>query len=118
MSATSILPAPSIQLARSLQALTVEEVSSMSAYDLFQKQLESGSAEAATDAMKRLSVVAVSLGVPATKTNLLPYLMNFVQSQPTPSDELLLLMGQELVKVVTFCGPNTPAEHFIPILIH
>lgn len=116
MSAMSILPAPSIQLARSLQALTVEEVSSMSAYDLFQKQLESGSAEAATDAMKRLSVVAVTLGVPATKANLLPYLMAFVQGQPTPQDELLLLLGQELVKVLTFCGPNTPGEHFIPIL--
>lgn len=112
----SILPAPSIQLARSLQALTVDEVSAMSAYELFQKQVESGSAEAATDAMKRLSVVAVTLGVPATKANLLPYLMNMVQAQPTPSDELLLLLGQELVKVVTFCGTNTPAEHFIPIL--
>ena len=116
MSAMSILPAPSIQLARSLQALTVEEVANMSAWELFQKQLESGSQEAATDAMKRLSVVAVTLGVPATKANLLPYLTTLVQGQPTPADELLLLLGQELIKVVTFCGPNTPAEHFIPIL--
>lgn len=112
----SILPAPSIQLARSLQALTVEEVSAMSAYELFQKQIESGSAEAATDAMKRLSVVAVTLGVQETKDKLVPYLTNLVQSQPAPSDELLLLLGQELVKVVTFCGTQTPAEHFIPIL--
>jgi serine/threonine-protein phosphatase 2A regulatory subunit A len=112
----SILPAPSIQLARSLQALTVEEVASMSAYELFQKQLESGSAEAATDAMKRLCVVAVTLGVPATKEQLIPYLTNLVQGQPTPSDELLLILGQELVKVVAFCGKGTPAECFIPII--
>jgi serine/threonine-protein phosphatase 2A regulatory subunit A len=116
MSATSILPAPSIQLARSLHALTVEEVSSMSAYSLFQKQLESGSAEAANDAMKRLSVVAVTLGIPETRDSLLPYLTVLVQGQPTPPDELLLLMGQELVKVVSFCGQSTPAEHFVPIL--
>ena len=45
----SILPTPSIQLARSL-AIPVDDLSSMTPFELFQQQLESGSAEAAVSA--------------------------------------------------------------------
>ena len=70
----SVLPTPSIQLARSLAA-PAEDLSSMDAFELFQHQLESGSAEAAVDAMKRLPVVAVAMGEAAAHaaTGALPH---------------------------------------------
>ena len=81
--AISILPAPSIQLARALEATTLEDLSTMSAYQLFQKQIESGSTEASLDAMKRLSVVSITMGPEAIQTQLLPYLTALVTQTST-----------------------------------
>ncbi|KAL7568908.1 hypothetical protein ACA910_015554 [Epithemia clementina (nom. ined.)] len=104
----------------------------MSAYELFQKQIESGSTEASLDAMKRLSVVAITMGPEAIQTQLLPYLTALVTQSstpgaatatalaaaasspggtgggantahlPPPSDEWLLLLAQELKLVSRF----------------
>lgn len=122
----SVLPAPSIQLARSFAATSVEDLSSMTPYQLFQKQMESGSTEAALDAMKRLSVVAITMDQIQIKNDLIPYLDAMVaQTVPTgavaatpppsnngsgggggnvhpPTDELLLILGQELKLVAKY----------------
>jgi serine/threonine-protein phosphatase 2A regulatory subunit A len=101
----SLMPSPSIQLARSLGPLvTVDALQSMSAYDLFVKQLESGSTEASMDAMKRLSVVAKTMGAEQARTVLVPYLTALAQQQPPPVDELLLVLGQELPAVCRLVG--------------
>jgi len=74
----SILPAPSIQLARSLASTSAEDLTNMSLYQLFEKQMESGSNEAALDAMTRLSVVAITLGAPSIQSEIIPYLTALV----------------------------------------
>mmetsp|Transcript_5184 Transcript_5184/g.10667 ORF Transcript_5184/g.10667 Transcript_5184/m.10667 type:complete len:662 (+) Transcript_5184:47-2032(+) len=132
----SVLPAPSIQLARSLATTSVEDLSSMTPYQLFQKQMESGSTEAALDAMKRLSVVAITMGQDEVKSEMIPYLTTMVTQSPSasggptassgvasippPTDELLLLLGQELKLVAQFylgAGDKKYAvEDFLPIL--
>lgn len=110
---SSILPTPSIQLARSL-SVNPEDLESMSPFDLFCRQLESGSAEAAVDAMKRLSVVAIAMGEAAVVQQLLPYLTQLVMQQPPPVDELLLLLGQQLIPVSQFL--DHVVLDFLPML--
>lgn len=105
--ALSILPSPSIQLARSLK--DVEHVEQLSALELFQQQLATNSVEAQIDAMHRLAVVAVEANDEAT---LLHCLLALVQS-PQP-DELLLLLGQQLVLVLDWFQTYTP--HWLPLL--
>jgi serine/threonine-protein phosphatase 2A regulatory subunit A len=122
----SLMPSPSIQLARSLGPLvTVDALQNMTAYDLFVKQLESGSTEASMDAMKRLSVVAKTMGAEQARTVLVPYLTALAQQQPPPVDELLLVLGQELPAVCRLVGSaaagNSAAggnteEIFLPML--
>jgi serine/threonine-protein phosphatase 2A regulatory subunit A len=112
---SSVLPSPSLQLARSLTA-NCEELERMSALDLWQSQLESGSTEAAVDAMKRLSVVAVVVGPEACITDLLPYCTQLVLQQPPQPDELLLLLGQELIKVAALLQPPSQVVLLLPIL--
>lgn len=80
----SILPAPSIQLARALEATSVDDLQAMSAFELFQKQIESGSTEASLDAMKRLAVVAITMGQEGIQTQLIPYLTALVTQTATP----------------------------------
>jgi serine/threonine-protein phosphatase 2A regulatory subunit A len=109
----SLMPSPSIQLARSLPTVSVDALANMSAYDLFQKQLESGSTEAAMDAMKRLGVVAKTMGAEQCRTVLVPYLTALAQAQPPPVDELLLVLGQELP---TVCRLVSVPEDFLPML--
>lgn len=143
VSAISILPAPSIQLARALESTSVQELQSMTPYELFQKQVESGSTEASLDAVKRLSVVAITMGPEQIRDDLLPYLtslVNHVASHsmtvasgasggpaPALSDEWLMLLGQELKWVAQFYlqtnhnsqpGNNNKfqVEDFLPIL--
>jgi len=100
----SVLTPPSIQLARSLDGVALDELPKMSAFQLFTSQMESGSTEASVDAMKRLGVVARSMGKDETNSKLLPYLTNVALKQPPHPDELLLLLGQQLVDVVAFLG--------------
>jgi serine/threonine-protein phosphatase 2A regulatory subunit A len=97
----SLLPAPGLPLARSLPRLTVDHLKQQSAFQLFQLQLESGSLEAAVDAMHRLVVVAQSMTPPEITDELLPYLTQSVALvQPPLADELLLLLGQNLSKIL------------------
>ena len=110
---SSILPTPSIQLARSL-SVNPEDLESMSPFDLFCRQLESGSAEAAVDAMKRVSVVAIAMGENAVVQDMLPYLTQLVMQQPPPVDELLLLLGQQLIPVTQFL--EHVVTDFLPML--
>ena len=100
----------------------------MSAFELFQKQIESGSTEASLDAMKRLSVVSITMGPEGIQGQLLPYLTALVTQTttpgataatatalaaaasgtpnlahvPPPSDEWLLWLAQELKLVAQF----------------
>lgn len=134
----SILPAPSIQLARSLASTSVDDLNALSPYQLFQKQMESGSTEACLDAMKRLSVVAITMGAPEVQSELIPYLTALVTQPvttsgmpaasanssnnfPPPTDELLLILGQELKLVAQFYLQHGDSkthvpEDFLPIL--
>jgi serine/threonine-protein phosphatase 2A regulatory subunit A len=137
MAALSILPAPSMALARSLltvPGMSVEDIlsPSTSAFHLYTKQISfTSSTEAAVDAMKRTTVVAISMGKQGTIQELIPYLTSYVLQQqqqqqavaaPTtaspavaaastatgngspPADEILLLLGQELIKICDFLG--------------
>lgn len=127
---SSILPSPSIQMARSLSQLQPQQLVEMSALDLLEQQLESGSTEAAVDAMKRLGVVAVLSGPEAVEQRLLPYLTQLVlqpskssenstsQSHPdaTLSDEMLLIMGQQLPAVANVLADPSKVPEFIPLL--
>jgi serine/threonine-protein phosphatase 2A regulatory subunit A len=114
-STVSVLPSPSIQMARSLLSCPVEDLIDMSPFDLFKRQMESGSTEAAIDAMKRTSVVAVAMGSDSAVADLLPYLTAVAMQQPPHADELLLILGQQLVYVTEFCGYQT-ADQFLPML--
>jgi serine/threonine-protein phosphatase 2A regulatory subunit A len=112
---SSVLPSPSIQMARSLANLPVSDVSNLTPFGLFQRQLESGSTEAAVDAMKRLGVVAIMAGPTDTVTMILPYLTATVQQQSL-SDELLLILGQQLLQVMKVVADPTTGPEFLPLL--
>jgi serine/threonine-protein phosphatase 2A regulatory subunit A len=114
MTGMSLLPSPSIQLARSLP-VGIDDLKDMSAFDLFQSQLESNSTEAEIDAMKRLAVVAITMGKDDAQATLIPYLTQIGTAQPLPSDELLLILGQELPAVAKFIGPACVVD-FLPLL--
>lgn len=145
-SALSLLPSPSIQMARGLASAgsyLLDELGSMTAFDLFKVQLESGSTEAAIDAMKRLGVVCQAIGPAETTTHVVPYLTRLVlQQQPPPgappagadgaappptttsptsgtqnvllSDELLLLLGQQIIDVNAVVADQQ--DLFLPLL--
>jgi serine/threonine-protein phosphatase 2A regulatory subunit A len=104
LSPAGISPAPSLTLARSITQ-GVEELNKMSASELFQTQMETGSSEAKVDAMKRLPVVAYAMGISAVSSDLLPYLQQIVLQQPPMDDELLLLMAKQL-------------QTFVPVLLN
>jgi serine/threonine-protein phosphatase 2A regulatory subunit A len=106
----SVLPAPSMQMARTLN-VTLEDLPAMTAFQLFQTQLDS-STEAAVDAMKRLGVVALAMGKDDATTKLLPYLVNLSSKH---HDELLLILGQELPHVIELVGPKRLTD-FLPLL--
>lgn len=110
----SVLPAPSIQLARSL-AVGVDELPALSAFQLFSSQMESSSMEASSDAMKRLAVVAVAMGTDDARSKLVPYLTTLANKQPPMADEILLLLGQELIPVADWLGPASTLE-LVPIV--
>jgi serine/threonine-protein phosphatase 2A regulatory subunit A len=95
LSPAGISPAPSLTLARSI-AQGVDELNQMSAFELFQTQMETGCSEAKVDAMKRLPVVAYAMGISPVSSNLLPYLQQIALQQPPMDDELLLLMAKQL----------------------
>jgi serine/threonine-protein phosphatase 2A regulatory subunit A len=101
-------------MARSLPC-PVEDLVAMSPFDLFKRQMESGSTEAAIDAMKRTSVVAVAMGSETAVSELLPYLTAVAMQQPPHADELLLILGQQLINVTEFCGFKN-AGLFLPML--
>ena len=101
---SSVLPTPSIQLTRSLAVADAQDLSTMTPFELFKTQIESGSAEAAVDAMKRLSVVTIAMGEAEATKELIPYLTQLVMQQPPPVDEILLLLGQQLVPVSRQCA--------------
>ena len=132
-------------MARSLHALQPEQLNEMSALELFQQQLESGSVEATVDAMKRLGVVAFLCGPTAVEQQLLPYLTQMVlqpssssASSPvepsassatstasaTPSapanvpisDELLLVLGQQLPAVAQVLKDPNKVPEYLPLL--
>jgi len=95
LSPAGISPAPSITLARSIPN-GVDELSNMGPFDLFHTQMETGNTEAKVDAMKRLPVVAYAMGAKETSEKLLPYLTNIALQQPSPDDELLLLLAKQM----------------------
>ena len=135
----SVLPGPSLQMARTLKQTTVEELPALSAFQLFCIQLESGGQEASIDAMKRLSLVAITMHDTTTSTNttsdvvtkLVPYLTQRVlqtnqqqqqQQQQTSlnntttnSDELLLLLGQQCMDILSLVGKPHIVE-FLPLI--
>lgn len=116
MSAAPIsLTPPSIQLARSLNVVGIDELPAMSAFQLFTSQMESGSTEAAVDAMKRLPVVAKAIGKEESSSKLVPYLIQIGLKQPPYPDELLLLLGQQLPEVVALIGPKCVTD-VLPLL--
>ena len=125
----SRLPAPSLALARSLSGrLSVQDVAAQTPLQLFCLQLESGSLEASVDAMHRLCIVAQSLvwdnannDSSSTETpnlilaQLVPYLTQTVsQANPPLADELLLLLAQELVRILSL--PLIPHEQYAQLL--
>jgi serine/threonine-protein phosphatase 2A regulatory subunit A len=113
--APSTLPLPSLPLARSLVNISLEKVATMSAYDLFCAQLFAGtSLEANLDAMVRVQVVAATMGPAAATSTLLPFLSSIIMN-PDASDELLLVVGQQLFRVAQFCGRDHYAD-FLPLL--
>jgi serine/threonine-protein phosphatase 2A regulatory subunit A len=106
----SRLPLPSIQMARGLVNLSVSgnstpsvgdttdtgtsnttiptntiPIESMTAFELFKVQIESGSTEASIDAMKRLGVVSQAVGPNETSNHIVPYLTNLVLQQSSSS---------------------------------
>ena len=113
---SNVLPSPSIQMARSLcQVLpSPNDVSSCDSWRLFQYQMESGSTESAVDAMKRLYVVCILSGSDFTISTILPYITNLVVATQQPnstasnvlSDEMLLLLGQQLMNVIAHVTTN------------
>lgn len=135
-----------MQMARSLGHLAVPDVANLTAFDLFRCQLESGSTEAAVDAMKRLGVVAVMAGPAETVRTVLPYLTAAVtlqqqqqlqpssssslsqtsaaaaaqqqqnQQQQSLSDELLLILGQQLIDVSKVVTDPAAVLEFLPLL--
>lgn len=145
---TSVLPSPSMPLARSLSHVPCESVAAMSAMELLAAQLDCGAhgahTEVAVDAIQRVAVVARTLGPIATRSTLLPYLTQMVvggnigssgsvstgtagttdaatatsisdaaaNSAALLSDELLLLLGQELSHVIPLVvgGSSSPLE--------
>jgi len=115
----SVLPAPSMQLARSLPSVSLDELPALTAFQLFTMQLESNSTEAAVDAMKRLSVVALAMGRDEVLAELVPYLTPLANQQP---DELLLILGQELPSVIQLVTNHYSPSHtscvvdFLPLL--
>ena len=130
-----VLPSPSIQMARGLATLQPEQLHEMSALELLQQQLESGSVEAAVDAMKRLGVVAILCGPTSVEQQLLPYLTQVVLQPPpgttstgetdpaaaaTPivpiSDEVLLILGQQLLTVAQVLKDPSKVPEFLPLL--
>lgn len=115
----SVLPAPSLPLARSLQSVALEDVPTLTALQLFQHQLDSTSVEAAVDGMKRLGVVATAMGASETVSKLIPYLTNQVVSvkanPPYYADEVLLILGQEMPTVLQVIGKKNLPEA-IPLL--
>lgn len=111
-----ISPAPSITLARSLPN-NVEELKSMSPFDLFRTQMEEGNTEAQVDAMKRLPVVAYAMGSAATLSDLLPYLQTLSMKQPAMDDELLLLMAKQMQTFVpALLTTNQQMLEIVPII--
>ncbi|GKY98056.1 hypothetical protein MPSEU_000763600 [Mayamaea pseudoterrestris] len=131
----STLPAASLPLARSLMKLSVQDVALQTPLQLFCLQLESNSLEASVDAMHRLVIVAQSLMWNTETTTasddpdnnqvvnqLIPYLTQFVTpphsdqpDKPMPADELLLLLGQELSRILTF--PKLVPRQYYPKLL-
>lgn len=109
----SVLPGPSIQLARSMN-ISVDELPTMSAFTLFQNQMDS-SVEASVDAMKRLSIVAYAMGKDEAVSKLIPYLTQLALQQPPYPDEILLLLGQQLVEVVDLI-PKNHLPDLLPLL--
>jgi len=118
-------------MARSLVQLQPEQLQEMTALDLFEQQLESGSMEAAVDAMKRLGVVARLAGPEAVEQRLLPYLTQLAlqpaspppatagqpEQAPVPvSDELLLILGQQLPAVAQVLTDPAKVPEFLPLL--
>jgi serine/threonine-protein phosphatase 2A regulatory subunit A len=103
---SNILPSPSIQMARSLQTISLTTTPSttstnttsgsttvspkipdtIDSYQLFQYQMECGNTESAVDAMKRLYVVCILHGSTFTAQHIIPYLTNLItlaQQQPS-----------------------------------
>jgi serine/threonine-protein phosphatase 2A regulatory subunit A len=114
---SNVLPSPSIQMARSLNQVlpSPNDVSSCDSWTLFQYQMESGSTESAVDAMKRLYVVCILAGSDFTISKILPYITNLVVASQQPSsntaanvlsDEMLLLLGQQLMSVISHVTTN------------
>ena len=111
----SALPSPSIQLARSLNVVPLDELPAMSAFQLFSSQMESGSTEAAVDAMKRVPIVARAMNRDDASSKLIPYLTTIALKQPPYPDELLLLLGQQLPEVVALIGAKCVTD-VLPLL--
>jgi serine/threonine-protein phosphatase 2A regulatory subunit A len=103
-------------------------------YQLFQYQMECGNTESAVDAMKRLYVVCILHGSTFTTQQIIPYLTNIIAlaQQPTNastvttgstgstttpgisvaantlSDEMLLLLGQQLLLILQYVTTSLP----------
>jgi hypothetical protein len=105
---SSLMPSPNMPMARSLAPFH-EGLPTMSAFELWKTQIESENQEAAVDAMKRLSCVAICMAENSTASSgsnsnnaqmMLTYLNTWVQTEQ-PADELLLLLGKELPLVLS-----------------
>ena len=99
MATSNHSPTPSLTMVRSLPQ-GVDELLSMGPLDLFQSQLDHGSAEAKVDAMKRLSVVGFAMGSELAQSDLVPYLNVLAMKQPPLDDEILLIFASQMQLLV------------------
>lgn len=126
-------PVPSINLARSLQHIPYESLTTISPLDLFLEQFHTDNSETRVDAMRRCVVVANAIGRDATINKLLPFLANHVLQMgeldgekghaaavPTGSeedDEILLILAEQLGHMVlSGLVPGYRALIVLPIL--
>lgn len=110
--------------------VSVDNISEMSAMELLESQWASNSAEARTDALLRLTVVAVSLGKEKALDTLVPFLVNAVVVNSNNSnnnsnnitnnnsidDELLLILGQEIIPVVEWLHSDAATMAVLPLV--
>lgn len=107
---------PSMSIARSLP-YTPDNIASMTPMELLIAQLKSSSSgDARVDAMRRIVTVAEAMGLDSTVNQLIPYLANSIGLEGEEDDEILLILGDQLGKLVPGLVPGSKALPIMSIL--